>query len=181
MWITVNNVEIFNQDWERETCHHNIVPIKLNRALRCGIDDCFNYFYNFNMCVKFRRPKKQTFRGLKQLPFELERGLPCCLLLASLRMSITRVANSWALNRASFCLPWGWENNWKYSQMVTWLIMHWSRNWSCTDHGAGHALMTWLIMQWSRSYRVPVTWLIIHLSADWSCTDQVAIMHWTRG
>lgn len=55
--------------------------------------------------------------GLKQLPFELERELPCCLLLASLRMSITSVANSWALNRANFCLPWRWKNNWKYSQM----------------------------------------------------------------
>ena len=40
-------------------------PVKLNRALSCGIDDYFNSFHNFNMCVKFRRPKKQTFRGLK--------------------------------------------------------------------------------------------------------------------
>lgn len=31
---------------------------------------------------------------------------PSCLLLASLSRSMMRVANSLALNRASFCLPW---------------------------------------------------------------------------
>ena len=39
--------------------------------------------------------------------------------------------------------------------------MHWSRDWSCTDHVTDHAQITWLIMQWSR---------------DWSCSDHVAII-----
>lgn len=38
-------------------------------------------------------------------PLELATEFPCCRRLASLRMSITRVANSWALNLASFCRP----------------------------------------------------------------------------
>ena len=85
---------------------------------------------------------------------------------------------------------------------ITWLIMHWSRDWSCTDHVAimhwsrsYHALITWLITQWSRSYHVLVMWLILHLLRNWSCpdhvadkalimwlscTDHVAIMHWSR-
>ena len=45
-----------------------------------------------------------------------------------------------------------------YHAPITWLIMHWSRNWSCTFHLADHALITWLIIHWSR---------------DWSCTDHV--------
>ena len=92
---------------------------------------------------------------------------------------------------------------------ITWLIMHWSRNWSCTDHLADHALITWLIIlssvDWSYTdhvtdhaliYHVLVTWLscteyvaehalfrwlITHLSRDITCTDHVALMHWSRG
>lgn len=39
-------------------------------------------------------------------PLGLATEFPCCLRLASLNMSITRVANSCALNLASFCRPW---------------------------------------------------------------------------
>lgn len=39
-------------------------------------------------------------------PLGLASEFPCCLRLASLNMSITRVANSCALNLASFCRPW---------------------------------------------------------------------------
>lgn len=39
-------------------------------------------------------------------PVGLPRLLPCCLRLASLRMSMIKVANSRALKRASFCRPW---------------------------------------------------------------------------
>ena len=53
-----------------------------------------------------------------------------------------------------------------YGALITWLIMHWSRDWSCTDHIIDPALITWLIMHWSR---------------DGSCTDHVAIMHWSLG
>ena len=35
------------------------------------------------------------------------------------------------------------------------MIMHCSRDWSCTDHVTDHASITWLIMHWSR---------------NWSCT-----------
>lgn len=38
-------------------------------------------------------------------PVGLLRLLPCCLRLASLRMSMIKVANSRALNRANFCRP----------------------------------------------------------------------------
>ena len=31
--------------------------------------------------------------------------------------------------------------------LITWLIIHCSRNSSCTDHVIDHALITWLIMQ----------------------------------
>ena len=53
-----------------------------------------------------------------------------------------------------------------YHVLVTWLIIHWSRNWSCTDHVADHALITWVVMHWSRG---------------WSCTDHVtdhALITW---
>lgn len=39
------------------------------------------------------------------LPVGLLRLLPCCLRLASLRMSMIKVANSRALKRANFCRP----------------------------------------------------------------------------
>lgn len=45
-------------------------------------------------------------RVLEGSPVALGTGFPCCLRLASPRMSMTSVANSWALKRASFCLPW---------------------------------------------------------------------------
>lgn len=38
-------------------------------------------------------------------PVGLLRLLPCCLRLASLRMSMIKVANSLALKRANFCRP----------------------------------------------------------------------------
>ena len=87
--------------------------------------------------------------------------------------------------------------------LITWLIMHWSRDWSCTDHvaimhcsrgwsGNDHiattywsrtwlctdhvtvrALITWLIMPWSRGYNALITWRIIHCSRAWSWTDHV--------
>ena len=87
--------------------------------------------------------------------------------------------------------------------LITWLIMHWSRDWSCNDLVSDHALITWLsctdhvaIMQWSRgyhaqitwlfmqwthSYHILVTWLIMHWSRGWSCTDHVtdhALITW---
>ena len=66
--------------------------------------------------------------------------------------------------------------------------MHWSRNWSCTDHVADHTLITWLIMHWSRVYHALLTWLILHWSRAWSCTDHVTNhelitwlnIHWSR-
>ena len=87
--------------------------------------------------------------------------------------------------------------------MITWLIMHWSRCVSCTDHMTAHelitwmlysdqvtdhALITWLIMHWSRGYHALISWLIMHWSGDWSCTDHVAdhalitwlSMQWSR-
>lgn len=39
-------------------------------------------------------------------PLGLPIEFPCCLRLASLNISITRVVNSCALNLASFCRPW---------------------------------------------------------------------------
>lgn len=43
--------------------------------------------------------------ALEGSPVPLGIGFPCCLRLASPRMSMTSVANSWALKRANFCLP----------------------------------------------------------------------------
>ena len=51
------------------------------------------------------------------------------------------------------------------------MIMHCSRDWSCTDHVTDHAPITWLIMHWSRNWsgtyhlanHALITWLIIHL------------------
>lgn len=40
-------------------------------------------------------------------PVGLLRPFPCCLRLASLRMSMISVANSRALKRANFWRPWG--------------------------------------------------------------------------
>lgn len=42
-------------------------------------------------------------------PVGLSRLFPCCRRLASPRMSMSKVANSLALNLASFCRPWGQE------------------------------------------------------------------------
>lgn len=44
-------------------------------------------------------------RSQSNRPLGLATEFPCCRRLASLRMSITRVANSCALNLASFCRP----------------------------------------------------------------------------
>ena len=71
--------------------------------------------------------------------------------------------------------------------MITWLCMHWSPGWSCTDHLADHALMTGLIMHWSRSWSYTdhvtlhdlITWLIMHWSPGWLCSDNLAIIHWS--
>ena len=55
-----------------------------------------------------------------------------------------------------------------YHVLVTWLIMHWSRNWSCTDHLAFHALIMWFIMCWSclvsHTDHVPLEAMNIELS-----------------
>ena len=32
--------------------------------------------------------------------------------------------------------------------LITWIIIHWSRDWSCTHHVTHQALITWLIMHW---------------------------------
>ena len=45
--------------------------------------------------------------------------------------------------------------------------MHWSRDWSCTDHVTDHALIMWMIMHWSRGYHALLTWLIM----QWSRRD----------
>ena len=83
-----------------------------------------------------------------------------------------------------------------YHVLITWLIMHWSSNWSCTDHVADHALITWLIIHWLRDWsctdhvtdHARITWLsctdhlaghtlitclVMHRLHDWSCTDHV--------
>ena len=53
--------------------------------------------------------------------------------------------------------------------LITCLIIHWSRDCTCTEHVADHALFSWLIMHWSSGYHPLITWLIIHWSCDWSC------------
>ena len=45
--------------------------------------------------------------------------------------------------------------------------MHWSRDWSCTDHVTDHAQITWLIMHWSRVYHTLLTWLIMQWSRSY--------------
>lgn len=55
-------------------------------------------------------PFLRLIRGnlfLSVLPVGLLSPFPCCLRLASLRMSMMSVANSRALKRASFWRPWG--------------------------------------------------------------------------
>ena len=54
--------------------------------------------------------------------------LPCYM-----RFSEGGEQGAWKRRRRQTCL-------FSYS----WLIMHWWRNWSCTDHVADHALITWL-------------------------------------
>ena len=55
-----------------------------------------------------------------------------------------------------------------YHVLLPWVTMHWSRNWSCTDHLAYHALIMWLIMCWSclvsHTDRVPLEAMNIELS-----------------
>lgn len=51
-------------------------------------------------------------------PVGLLRPFPCCLLLASLRMSMMSVANSRALKRASFWRPWKREGQKRSSQQL---------------------------------------------------------------
>ena len=81
--------------------------------------------------------------------------------------------------------------------LITWLIIHWSRNSSCTDHEADLKLITCLCMHWSRGWSCTkhvayhvlirwlscndhvadhtlITWLIKHWSRDWSSTDHVS-------
>ena len=56
-----------------------------------------------------RATREGAHPGAAPVPFPpvgMPRLLPCCLLLASLRMSMIKVANSRALKRASFCRPW---------------------------------------------------------------------------
>ena len=108
-----------------------------------------------------------------------------------------------------------WSRGWFYTvhlsdhALITWLIIHCSRSWSCTDYVAimqcsrgwscndhvanmywsrdwscngnviDHALITWLIMHWLRGYHALLTWLIL----QWSCSYHVPvtwlIMHWS--
>ena len=65
------------------------------------------------------------------------------------------------------------------------IIMHCSRDWSCTDHVNNHEVITWLsctdhvdIMHWSVADHTRITWLIMHWSRGYhalitwlSCTD----------
>ena len=57
--------------------------------------------------------------------------------------------------------------------------MHWSRDWSCTDHVTDHAQITWLIMHWSRGYHSLLRWLIMqwsrsyHVLVTWLITTSV--------
>ncbi|MDI3349727.1 hypothetical protein DCBHLPFO_00637 [Mycoplasmopsis arginini] len=58
--------------------------------------------------------------------------------------------------------------------------MHWSRNWSFTDHVADHALNTWLIMHRSRDWSCTDHVAIMHCSRGWSCSDHAATMYWSH-
>lgn len=51
-------------------------------------------------------------------PLRLSQELPHCRCLASVRISITRVANSWALNLANFWRPWENKKRRKYGSTV---------------------------------------------------------------
>ena len=66
-----------------------------------------------------------------------------------------------------------------HHELFRWLIIHWSRDWSCTDPMTVHTLITWLIMHWSSGHHALITWLS-YTDYVTSCTDQVAIMHWSR-
>lgn len=73
-------------------------------------------------------PRQWGLQGLQQAglgllalpPVGLLRLLPCCLRLASLRMSMIKVANSRALNRANFCRPYKAES-WHEGTTSGWL------------------------------------------------------------
>ena len=80
-----------------------------------------------------------------------------------------------------------------YHALITWLLIHWSRGWSCTDPVADHTLIMKLIIHWSRDCmhwshdfactdHVDDHALINHVLVTWlSCTDHVAIIHWSPG
>ena len=57
--------------------------------------------------------------------------------------------------------------------LITWLIMHWSRGWSWTNHFVDHAL----IRGWSYTDHMTdhelITWVRMHWSRGWSCTNHV--------
>ena len=67
--------------------------------------------------------------------------------------------------------------------------MHSSRCGSCSDHVAENTVITWLIMHWSREWSVTDQMAITHLSNDCSCTHHVddhtltmwLIKHWSLG
>ena len=50
--------------------------------------------------------------------------------------------------------------------LITWLIMHWSRDWSCNDLVSDHALITWLSCIAHVACHAVITWL--------SCTTHLA-------
>ena len=81
----------------------------------------------------------------------------------------------WAPGRN--CMHWSRS----YLALITCLIIHSSRDWSCTDHDA---IMHWLHDSTCTDLvtdHTLITWLIMHWSRDWSCTDHVtdlALITW---
>ena len=87
---------------------------------------------------------------------------------------------------------WWWLSMhwWRgYYALITWLDIHWSRAWTCTDHVADHVLITFLIVHWSRELtctnRVAYRALIRLLSCIDLVADHTLItwlrMHWKHG
>lgn len=77
------------------------------------------YSFCCSLRIAFSFQSKSVCPFLPVLPVGLLRPFPCCLLLASLRMSMMSVANSRALKRASFWRPWEKST----SGVRTWIII----------------------------------------------------------
>ena len=54
----------------------------------------------------------------------------------------------WQKVKRNYKASW-WKWKWRAMHaLITWLIMHWSRGWSCNDHETDHTLITWLCLHW---------------------------------